>query len=242
MSTVAEAPQVAPAEPDPGSGRGTPPTPPIAKPATPTALADLPALDVPRTLRPSDAGRRMAFEDFILCDFEDGCFYELARGIIVVAEVPGIEHGFIEQRTSDLFAFYNRDHPGLIRYRAHGSGCRLRLPGMQTDRHPDFAAYLTDRPVNAPKPWSVWVPDLVVEIVSPGGEERDFVEKREEYLRAGVREYWILNPATRVLHALQRAGDTWQEQTIVADALYRCPLLPGLEVRPADLFGAADPA
>lgn len=85
-----------------------------------------------------------------------------------------------------------------------------------------------------------WTPELVVEVVSEGGEERDYVEKREEYLRAGVREYWILNPVTRILHALQRAGDVWHEETVAADALYRCPLLPGLEVRPGDLFGPAE--
>lgn len=81
MSTVADAPRVA--SPDSIF--------PVGETAPPTAaeLANLPALEGPRTLRPSDAGRRMAFEDYILCDFEDGCFYELARGIIVVAEVPG---------------------------------------------------------------------------------------------------------------------------------------------------------
>ncbi len=201
------------------------------------ALADLPALEGPRRLAPSDHGRRMAFEDFVRCDFEDGCLYELARGVIVVTEVPGIHHGRIESRTSDLFAFYDRGHPGLINYRATGSGCRLRLPAMRCDRHPDFAIYLSPPPDDGPKIWTRWTPDLVVEIVSEGGEERDYGEKREEYLRAGVREYWILNPKTRFLHALQRAGDVWQEQSVAADGLYRCPILPGLEVRPGELFG-----
>ncbi len=207
--------------------------------ATPVPLADLPAIEGPRTLRPSDHGRRMAFQDFILCNFEDG-LYELARGVIVVTEVPGIHHGRIVTLTSDMFTFYNRDHPGWINYRATGSGCRIRLPGMRSDRHPDFAIYLQPPPDDGPKIWTRWVPDLVVEIVSEGGEERDYVEKREEYLRAGVREYWILNPVTRILHALRRAGDVWEEATVASDASYRCPILPGLEFRPVDLFGAAD--
>lgn len=84
-----------------------------------------------------------------------------------------------------------------------------------------------------------WIPEIVVEVVSEGGEERDYGEKREEYLRAGVKEYWILNPNTRVLLALPRAGDVWQEATIQGDEVDRAWLLPGLEVRPADLFGPA---
>ena len=80
----------------------------------------------------------------------------------------------------------------------------------------------------------------MVEVVSRGGEDRDYVEKREEYLRAGVREYWILDPTPRTLLVLQRAGDVWQEVLVKADATYRTHLLPGLEVRPGDLLGPAE--
>jgi len=39
--------------------------------------------------------------------------------------------------------------------------------------------------------------DLAVEIVSPGGAIRDRGEKYAEYEAAGVREYWVIDPATR---------------------------------------------
>lgn len=230
MSPVAEAATPVAAEPIVG---------PVASqtPEPARSLADLPALDGPRTLQPSDAGRRMSFEDFILCDFEDGCLYELARGIVVVAEVPGLLHGMIVYRIGRLFARFEEANPTIIYYRAAGSDCRLRLPAMQCDRHPDQAVYLTPPPDDGSKLWTRWAPDLVVEVVSAGGQERDFTEKREEYLKAGVREYWILDPATRVLYALRRAGDVWDEVPVTSEEVYRCPILPGLEVRPADLFG-----
>ena len=141
-------------------------------------------------------------------------------------------------RTTRLFVVFDLQNPGVIYYLAAGSDCRLRLPAMSCDRHPDQAIYLSPPPDDGPKLWTRWAPDLVVEIVSEGGEERDYVEKREEYLRCGVREYWILNPATRVLHALQRAGDVWEEVTVAADASYRLPAParlgspPGRPVRP----------
>ena len=158
----------------------------------------------------------MSFADFLQCMFAEGHLYELARGVVIVTEVPGIHHGRIVLRLSDLFAYYDREFPGLINYRAAGSDCQIRLPGMVCDRHSDFTIHLSPSPDEGPRIWTRWVPDLVVESVSEGGEERDYVEKRTEYLRAGVREYWILNPNTRVLHALQRAGDVWQEVTVVA--------------------------
>lgn len=39
-------------------------------------------------------------------------------------------------------------------------------------------------------------PDLVVEVISPSTRSRDKVEKLELYRRHGVREYWIVDPAT----------------------------------------------
>ena len=147
-----------------------------------------------RRIGPADHGRRMTLDEFIEADFEEGWLYELARGVIDVTEVPGVNHGRIVHRITRLLIHYEDARPGMINYRAGGGECRLRLPGMQSDRHPDQAIYLFPPPPG-PKPWTRWVPQIVVEAVSEGGEERDYVEKREEYLRIGVTEY--LDPRSR---------------------------------------------
>ena len=38
-------------------------------------------------------------------------------------------------------------------------------------------------------------PDLIIEILSPSTEKNDRVLKYEEYMQAGVKEYWIVDPA-----------------------------------------------
>lgn len=190
---------------------------------------------------PADAGRAMSLAEFIEADFEEGWLYELARGVIVVTEVPAPNHGRIVHRLARLFVHYEDAHPGVIDYLAGGGECRLRLPGMVCDRHPDQAVYLDPQPPGR-KPWTRWVPHIVVEVVSEGSEERDQVEKREEYLRVGIREYWILDPATRKMTALCRAGDTWEEIVVSSGGTHHTHLLPGLEVRPDDLFGPIDVA
>ena len=188
----------------------------------------------------ADHGRRMTLDDFIEAEFEVAHhLYELARGVIVVTETPGINHGRTVGRLARIFVLYDETHPGVINYRAGGGECRLRLPGMQSDRHPDQAVYLGPPPPG-PKPWTHWIPDLVVEVVSRGGKKRDYVEKREEYLRVGVREYWIIDPMARQMRVLRRAGDVWDEVVVAPGATYRTHLLPGLEVRPDDLIGPAD--
>ena len=37
-------------------------------------------------------------------------------------------------------------------------------------------------------------PDLVIEVVSPKNRRHDLETKRDEYARAGIPEYWIVDP------------------------------------------------
>jgi len=186
---------------------------------------------------PADHGRRMSLRKFIAAEFREGWFYELGRGKVVVTDVPGVNHGRVVMRVGELFALYNAAHPGVINYRAGGQECRLRMPGLRSDRHPDQAVYLLPPPEGDDQPWSQWVPQVVVEVLSKGGRRRDLVEKREEYLRMGVSEYWILDPKRRDLRVLRRDGDVWAETLIPSGGVHRPHLLPGLDVRPDDLFG-----
>ena len=43
-------------------------------------------------------------------------------------------------------------------------------------------------------------PDWIIEIVSPSTQRMDYGIKLFKYRTAGVREYWIVNPATRVVN------------------------------------------
>lgn len=42
------------------------------------------------------------------------------------------------------------------------------------------------------------VPDLLVEILSPGNKEYDLIKKKDLYERFGVKEYWIVDPDTKL--------------------------------------------
>src|SRR5689334_11474069 len=94
---------------------------------------------LPTTLHigPGDNGRRMTLDEFIEAEWEEGRLYELARGVVEVAEVAGPWHGRIVNRVARLFIHYDEQHPGIINYLAGGGECRIRLPGMVSDRHPD---------------------------------------------------------------------------------------------------------
>jgi Uma2 family endonuclease len=193
-----------------------------------------------RTIGPADHGRRISFGRYLESDSVGGWIYELARGVIVVTEIPAPAHGRVVARLWKLFLDYADAHPGVIQYQGGGQECRILAPGMKSDRHPDHAIYLDPQPPSDQREvWTTWIPHLVVEVVSKGGVRRDYVEKAEEYLRFGVREYWVLDPDKRQMLVHRRAGDTWRKQPIPAGKTYRPTLLPGLLVRPGELLGNA---
>jgi len=49
----------------------------------------------------------------------------------------------------------------------------------------------------------VGAPDLIIEILSPSSGGFDKVEKLNQYLQNGVREYWIVDPTHKVVDVLQ---------------------------------------
>ena len=98
---------------------------------------------------------------------------------------------------------------------------------------------MSPRPAIEP-PWRTWIPEIVVEIVSKGGEKRDYEDKREDYLIVGVTEYWIVDPQKRSMLALTRRGDSWAENTIDARGVYSTQLLPAFELRLQDVFSTLE--
>jgi len=80
-------------------------------------------------------------------------------------------------------------------------------------------------------------PDLVVEILSPGTEDRDRHYKKTLYARYGVREYWIVDPGAKAveLHALGERGFELIKTYKHGETL-SSPLLAGLAVDLEEVF------
>src|SRR5205823_5333416 len=110
-----------------------------------------------------------------------------------------------------LLHAYDAAHPGTIHTFASGSECKLLLADRESERHPDLAVYLTPPPDGADF-WAEWVPELVVEVVSPSSADRDYGEKRVEYLEFGVREYWIVDDNRGEVLVLRRSRGRWAER------------------------------
>ncbi|MDQ3847189.1 MAG: Uma2 family endonuclease [Bacteroidota bacterium] len=53
------------------------------------------------------------------------------------------------------------------------------------------------------------VPDLIIEILSPGNPDLDKVVKKEVYEQFGVKEYFIVHPVTKEVIAYQHDGQQY---------------------------------
>ena len=84
--------------------------------------------------------------------------------------------------------------------------------------------------------------DLAVEIVSSGSEarQRDYVDKRADYAKAGVAEYWIVDPEELLVTVLTLAGTEYKVvQECHPGEIARSLLLTGLEVSVDQIWAVA---
>jgi Uma2 family endonuclease len=189
---------------------------------------------------PSDNGKRMSLEEFDHAEGVEGHLYELSRGIITVMDVPNRGHlAQLDAARTQLYA-YRSSHPDRIHTIASGGECKVLLSSEESERHPDLAIYL-EAPVaeSEEELWASWVPEIAVEIVSRSSRHRDYVDKREEYLKFGVREYWIIDAEKEEMLALRRSAGRWIERIVRAGQTYKTRLLPGLEFSMKPIFDAA---
>lgn len=119
-----------------------------------------------------------------------------------------------------------------------GSDMKILVAGLESERPPDIAVYKRP-PEDEQDLWATWIPDLVVEVVSPTSVARDYEEKREEYLLFGVREYWIIDAERDQMLVLRRAAGQWREQIVRPPEVCMPTLFPGLSVDLAAIFRAA---
>ena len=112
----------------------------------------------------------------------------------------------------------------------------VRLPGRRRRRIPDVVFVAASRSHLIRDTFIDGAPDLIAEIVSPDSVTRDWVDKRDDYQRAGVREYWIADPRHERFAAYALHGKAYRPIKPDDDDRVHSRVLKGLYVRPAWLW------
>lgn len=164
----------------------------------------------------------------------DGFRYELAKGELRKISPAGGKQGIIAMRLGAALSRFVEEN-GLGEVFGAETGFKL-ASDPDTVRAPDAAFVREERipPGNFAEGFWPLAPDLAVEVVSPGDTLYEVDEKVEDYLAAGVRAVWIVNPKRHAVtvYRLQSEPQTLTEE----ETLDGQDVVPGFQYNIARLF------
>ena len=179
--------------------------------------------------------------------YQDERWEELIHGKVVMMAPASVNHNRVVANISRIFGNY-----------LNGRTCEAFSDGA--------AVYLTDEDYFIPDVMVVCdpdkvhadgiygAPDLVVEILSQSTARYDRGRKKDIYEQTGVREYWIVNPADKVLEqyllqdkklvlsAVYAVHPEWELRRMKPEELanvkteFRCSLYDDLTISLEDIF------
>jgi Uma2 family endonuclease len=186
-------------------------------------------------VKPSSPGLKLTYDDFVLFP-DDGKRHEIIDGEHYVTPAPRPRHQVILGNLHLVIGSWLETHPiGRVYLSPLDvviSNVDIVEPDLLYMSNTRAEAVLTELHVRG-------VPELVVEIGSPGTRRRDEGIKRRLYERAGVTEYWIVDPEVDRIRVYSQHGDSFDRGAELSrehgDVL-TSPLLPGLEMPLARIF------
>jgi Uma2 family endonuclease len=179
-------------------------------------------------MRPTP-GVKLTYDDFLLFP-DDGQRHELIDGEHYVTPSPSTAHQRIVGRMYLALGNYLEAHPIGELFLAPFDVVFSRFDVVE----PDLLYITAERRHHILTTQHVrGTPDLVIEVGSPGTRRRDETIKRRLYERAGVVEYWVVDPDLEVFRIYRRAGAAFappQELSHAAGDVLRSPLFPGFDL------------
>jgi Uma2 family endonuclease len=172
------------------------------------------------------SSERMTEEEFeAWCDEDVAAEY--VDGEVIVHSPVRIRHSELAIFLASIMRLAaEHEQAGLVL----GPEVQVRLrPGLR--RIPDIMYIVRERSHIVLETRVEGAPDLAVEIVSPDSVERDWQKKYLEYQRAGVREYWIVDPHYQQVRVYVLESNGLYRDLDLLEGWLRSVVLPGFAVR-----------
>lgn len=182
-----------------------------------------------------DTATELLTADDLLRKPHDGYRYELVKGELIKEPPAGNIHGKRTMKLGWRLARHVEANDLGVVFAAE-TGFRL-ASDPDTVRAPDVSFVAKTRVEEVGEFEGFWpgAPDLAAEVISPGDSYTDVDEKVEEYLRAGTRAVWVVDPRRRTVTVYRSLADI----TILTecDTLEGGDVIPGFTCRVAEIFG-----
>lgn len=180
---------------------------------------------------PSETSELMTAEELERLDLP-GKSTELVRGRLVVHEPPSGYHGHVAAKLLFLLGQHVYGH-NLGWLFAQDTGFKIESD-PDTVRAPDVAFVSNQRHPEIPRRgYAPFAPDVAAEILSPDDRPGEVLSKVGDWLDAGVRIVWVIDPVRREARVYRADGT----QSAVSDeTLDGEGVLPGFSCRLADIL------
>ena len=81
------------------------------------------------------------------------------------------------------------------------------------------------------------VPDLIIEIVSPGNSQKEMSYKKYVYETSGVREYWLIHPEKQTVAQYENIENELVRLNVLnIDDLLQSKIVEGFEIKVKEIF------
>jgi len=179
-----------------------------------------------------DLTKSYSYADYLQWTFEDRL--ELIKGkIFKMTPAPAPLHQRISWRLSGELYSYLKNKS----CQAYAAPFDVRLPrkGENEDKkiftvvQPDIS--IICNPLQVDGRGCTGAPDIVIEILSPGNNQKELRNKYEVYEEAAVKEYWIVSPQDKTFLKYTLINGAYQPSKLMTIGdIITTEILPGLEL------------
>jgi Uma2 family endonuclease len=177
------------------------------------------------------AAKKITFEEFLNYDDGTDTLYELENGELI----PVSSESDINQRIA-IFLLIYFSQLGIPSYQlrmkaevaVHSRQVGVRVPDLVV-----FSEELATVMQGATRSLILMdmpPPLLVVEVVSPNQENRDYRYKRSEYAARGIAEYWIVDPLAQKVTVLEWVEGFYDERVYQGESAIASSIFANLQL------------
>ncbi len=161
---------------------------------------------------------------------------EFINGEVIVHSPVRIEHNIAGKLLLKLLDTYVQIHDlGLVGYE------KMLISLTRNDYEPDVCFWKNEKAsAFTPGQTKFPAPDFIAEVLSPSTEKTDRTTKWEDYAAHGVGEYWIIDPAARIVEQYVLNKNTYRLRVKTDSGTLRCQVVSGFDIPLRALFDEAE--
>jgi Uma2 family endonuclease len=168
-------------------------------------IIEQPPVVLPANWIPGPKQGQWTYQDYAAIP-EDGHRYEVIKGVLYMSPAPTLKHQkIIVKLVSYLEDFVETSGRGEV----YVSPVDVEL-SYRTVVQPDVIVILNKHLDRLTEKRILGAPDLAIEVASPSTASHDRHKKQAAYARAGVPEYWIVNPKHQTIEVLVLEGSLYR--------------------------------